>query len=297
MENAKISIVLPDGSMEEPIKALFARAGLPIVVGKKRTKEGRIDVPWIERVVFQRPQEIPAYINRRHFDVGIVGEDWVANWGLHLPTLLTLPIGRGGNKPVRIVLAVNAESGITDIHQLHFGAEIATEYVLLVEKFVAGQGREDLRVTHSVGNTEHKIRFGADAIVDVTETGDSLRENGLTIIAEIMTSNTILVANEESFGDTAKHTLMDCLARLLWGAHEASKYVMITANVPSEVYHEAGEIMGGLKGPTVSPLLTEGWSAFQSVVLKERESKIIMGLLDIGVTGIVVNRHIDMVMG
>src|SRR3989344_1379572 len=131
----QLDIVVPDGSMQEVVMGLFAKAGMPIMIEKNRPKERKVNVPWIKRVAFQRPQEIPHYLNAGHFDVAIVGEDWIANCGYKFPVLLKLPIGRGGNKPVKVVLAVSKDSGITRTEDLPSNSEVATEYVRLVEKF------------------------------------------------------------------------------------------------------------------------------------------------------------------
>ncbi len=291
-----INIVLPDGSMQEVVSGLLAKAGLPIIVGKKRVKEGRIAVPWIDRVAFQRPQEIPHYLNAGHFDLAIVGEDWIANWGYDFPVLLKLAIGRGGNKAVKIVLAVRESSGFSTVADLPKGCDVATEYVQLVNRFFAGLDRTDIRVIPSCGNTEHKVHFGATGVVDVTESGESLRENRLYVIHQIMESHTVVVANPSSFADDFKRPYLDCFARLLKGASEASRYVLLTANVPEKVLDDAARIIGGLKGPSRSPLTTAGWFALQSVVPREKEHEVIFGLLQIGVTDIIVNREIPMIM-
>jgi len=293
---SQISIVVPDGSMQEVVMNLFAKAGLPIIIEKKRTKQGGVGTSWISRVVFQRPQEIPEYLKNSHFDLAIVGEDWIANWGYDFPVLLKLPVGRGGNKPVRIVLAVKKESNLRKVEDFPMGCEVATEYVQLTRRFFSEKGRSDIRIIQSYGNTEHKIEFGATAIVDVTESGDSLRENGLEIIYEIMKSSTVIVANPESFADKNKRPFIECFVQLINGAYQASKYVMIVANVPEQTLKEASRIIGGLKGPTISQLAVQGWSAIQSIVLRENEQDVIFKLLQIGVTDIVVNREISLVM-
>ena len=294
---SQIDIVVPDGSMQEVIVGLFAKAGLPVVIEKRRTKEGKVGVDWIKRVAFQRPQEIPNYLKNGHFDVAIVGEDWIANWGYEFLVLLKLPIGRSGNKPVKIVLAVNQASDFRRVEELPQNCEVATEYVQLVQRFFIDLGRNDIKVVPSFGNTEHKIGFGATAIVDVTESGDSLEENQLEIICEIMESNTVVVANPESFADESKRPYIDCFIRLINGAFQASKRVMLVANVPENVLDEASRIIGGLKGPSCSPLVgVKGWFALQSVVARENEQKIIFELLRIGVTDIFVNRDIPLIM-
>lgn len=292
----ELRIVLPDGSMQEVVMGLLAKAGLPVTIRNKRTKEGKIEVDWISSVAFQRPQEIPLYLNNGHFDVAIVGEDWLANWGYRFPILLRLPIGRSGNTAVRIVLAVDEKSDWKDVGDLPAGIEIATEYVGLVQKYFAGR-RQSVNVTPSFGNTEHKIRFGAGAIVDVTESGESLRENRLKIIHTIMESNTVVVANPDSWKNKATRFNIDNFTRLVKGAAQASQYVMLTANAPAKFVARAIRVIGGLKGPTCSPLRgVNGWSALQSMVPRKDEQKIIVELLKIGVTDIVVTRDIPLVM-
>jgi len=292
----KLKIVMPDGSMQEIVMGLSAKAGLPWTIDKKRTKEYKLGVNWIERGHLVRPQEIPHYLHRGYFDLAIVGEDWIANWGYEFPILLKLPIGRGNNKPVKIVLAVSRDSGIKRAEDLPKDAEVATEYVQLVNRFFAKLGRNDILVVPSFGNTEHKIRFGATAMVDVTESGESLRENELEVICEIMESCTVIVANPESLVDPDKRPLIDCFVRLINGAYQASKFVMIIANVPEKSLERASRIIRGLKGPTHSPLTVDGWFALQSIVPKEKEHAVIFELLQIGVTDIIVSRDIPLIM-
>ena len=292
-----IDIVVPDGSMERVVISLIEKAmGLPVVVENSRTGEGKIDIDWIKRIAFQRPQEIPHYIKNGHFDVAIVGEDWIANAGYDFPVLLKLPIGRGGNKPVKVVLAVEQSSGFQMVKDLPQGCEVATEYEQLVQRFFSSRGRPDILVVPSVGKTEHKIQFGATAIVDVTESGASLRANQLKVICEIMESETLIIANPESLADETKKPYIECFARLINGAYQASKCVMLTANVPERVLNDASRIIGGLKGPSRSKLAVKGWFALQSIVPRKNEQKIIFELLQIGVTDIVVARDIPLIM-
>ena len=294
---AQIDVVVPDGSMQEVVVGLFAKDGLPIVMENRRTKEGRVQAEWIRRVAFQRPQEIPQYLNSGHFDVAIVGEDWIANWGYTFPVLLKMPMGRAGNKPIRIVLAVSNTSGIERLEDLPKNSEVATEFVGLAQRYFKERNRPDLKVIPSFGNTEHKIRFGATAIIDITESGESLRENQLQIIAEIMESSTVIVANSDSLKDEAKAQCIDYFVRLMNGAFQASKHILLTANVPKGTLDAAVRIIGGLKGPSCSPLTgVEGWFALQSVVRRENEQKIIFELLKIGVTDIIVTRDVPLIM-
>lgn len=168
---------------------------------------------------------------------------------------------------------------------------------VIIEKKLTKEGRYDINVVPSFGNTEHKIGFGATAIVDVTESGSSLKENQLEIIHEIMKSNTVVVANLESLNDESKRPYIDCFVRLIKDAFHASRCVMLVANVPENVLDKASRIIGGLKGPSCSPLVgVKGWFALQSVVSREDEQKIIFDLLQIGVTDIIVNRDIPLTL-
>ncbi|MDO8522215.1 MAG: ATP phosphoribosyltransferase [bacterium] len=297
----KIQIVVPDGSMQAKVEGLFMKAGLPIKLEGERKMEGTVGVDWVERVVYQRPQEIPIYLANNHFDVGIASEDWIANWGLWGKFIVEgrLPIGRGGNNPVRIVLAVAETSKVTRPERLPRGCEIATEYVELTRAFFERKGRGDIKVTRSWGKTEQKIAFGATGIVDVTESGRSLKANKLKVLCDIIKpSSMIIVANPKSYADKAKRSYIDCFARLIMGAYQASLYVSLTANVPKEKLENAGWLMGGLKGPSCSPIVGKGkgWFALQSLVLREKEQDIIFALLQIGVTDIIVNRDIPLIM-
>mgnify|MGYP001562289815 CR=1 FL=1 len=294
----KIKVVIPDGSMQKKIMDLMKKAGLSVIIKDERTKIGKIEgIDWIKSVSFQRPQEIPVYLHNGHFDVAIVGEDWIANWGYEFPVLLKLPIGRGGNKPVKIVLAVKKNSNFKKPEDLPLGCEVATEYDRLVQKFFISLGRNDINVIPSFGNTEHKPKFGSTAIVDVTESGDSIKKNKLKIVTTIMESNTVIVVNPKSFADKGKRPFIDCFVKLISGAYQASKYVMLVANVPKEKINKASKIIGGLKGPSCQPLKgVKSWFALQSFVPRKNEHKIIFDLLQIGVDDIVIIRDIPLIM-
>jgi ATP phosphoribosyltransferase len=293
----KINIVLPDGSMMDKITALFSRAGMPITANNQRTKEASVDCEFIGKIIFQRPPEIPQYVAGGLFDIGFVGQDWLAESDLDLPVLLKLPIGRKTNNPVKIALAAENSRGFNNVTDLPRDCRVATEYLNLAQKFFCEKGRPDIKVFRSYGNTEHKIGLGlAEAIVDVVESGESLRENRLEIVCEVMRSNVVIVANVDSLADKSKEPYLKCFAKLIGGAFQASKYVMLTANVPKTVFGKACAIMKGLKGPTYSPLAETGWFALQSIVPRKKEQTAINDLLQIGVTDIIVNRDIPLVM-
>ena len=295
----QLDILIPDGSMQEIVTGLMTRAGLCPIIERKRTKQAKVEAPWIKRIVFQRPQEIPKLLNNGTFDIALADQDWIANWGFNFEELLVLPIGRSGKrKPVKIVLAVKKESGFKNLQDLPENCEIATEYAQLAQRFFVENKREDIRVIPSYGNTESKIELFESIIgvVDITESGDSLRENGLEIIYEIMESSVVVVANQKALANPEKKLWIDRFVRLMKGAFQASNYVMLTANVPEPSLNAAIKIMGGLKGPTISQLATKGWFALQSSIPKDDEQETIFKLLDIEVTDIDVNRGGSLLM-
>lgn len=292
----EISVVVPDGSMQETINRLMTGAGFFVKIEKMRTGRGVVpNVDWICDVSIQRPQEIPTFLERGIFDIGFAGQDWMAERESNLLVLLEMPIGRGGNSPVKIVLAVKERSGFHCPEDLQ-GRIVATEYVELTKRFFLKKG-VGVEVFRSYGKTENKINLRvADAIVDVTESGDSLRENGLIVIGELMTSSTVIAVSPNAFADGNKRPFLECFARLIEGAFVAERYVLITANVPEKKLKEAGAIMGGLKSPSCLKTLNDDWFALQAVVLRENEADIIFRLLEIKVDDIFVTRDIPLVM-
>lgn len=296
-----IRVVVPNGSMKKTVELLLERAGLIPVIEDSRLGEGHFkDVDWVEMVAFQRPYNIPQRLARGQFDLGIVGQDWIANWGLEsqLPVQLVLPIARSSNQPVGIVLAVKEGTGFDSAGDLPEGCTVATEYEALVRRFFDEIGRDDVHVSYSPGDTEDRIDWGeADAVVDVVESGASLRARGLKVIHKLMDSSTVIVANPRSLQDEEKATSISCFTALLRGAYQASTHVVLKANVPKGVLNEAAEIMGGLKGPTCSIIFgNDKWMALESVVEAARELEVLIGLRALGVTGIIVNRTTAMIM-
>lgn len=297
-----LKVVIPNGSMESVILGLLDRAGLPVNFDRKASHIGSVEASWIESVALRRPQYIPQRLAEGQYDLAVVGEDWIANWGLEgtLPVLKKLPIGRNGNKPIRIVVAAAQDSGITELHQLPRKCRVATEYVNLAKRFFSTVPRDDIEVVFSFGGTEHLIAEGeATAIVEVTESGRSLTENGLTIIHTVMESSTVVVANPEVYADDRARFHMQFLADLIEGAYQATQHVLIVANVPAGKMDEVCAILGGLEGPTYAPVRTRDgsdWYAVQSVVPKDKEVGIALELKKLGATGILTMDPIQRIM-
>jgi len=211
----KLKIAVPDGSMEKRILDLFESAGMPINIENERQKTGSVDCPMIECITFMRPQEIPIYLEKGYFDMAIVGEDWLMNWQSSAKTLTRLPVARKTLQPVRVVLVVEEKSNCTSIETLKKNAKIATEYVELAKQIVSERGRNDIEIIRSYGGTERKVKFGADAVIDITETGESLVANKLKIVEELMQSYTVIVLRKDLCDNVEKRTLAIKIASLL----------------------------------------------------------------------------------
>lgn len=292
-----LRLVIPDGSMMKVVMEWLEKAGITIMLAGSRVKSGSTNVPFISSVTLMRPQEIPVYLAKRLFDIAIANEDWIRNWMADVVILLTVPVGRATNQAVRIVLAVAKESEHKSVKDLPPNAVIATEYVELTERYLLENSRPDISVIRSYGGTEQKIGFGADAIVDVTETGDSLVANGLVVIDEIMTSNTVIAVNKEAYADPQLRPLIDWFVAVVEGAVKSAGYILMQANVPEEKLDQAIAIIGGMLSPTKNPLAIAGWYELSSYVEKSRQHNVIFQLLQLGVKDICVSDSVSMVMG
>lgn len=292
-----LRLAVPDGSMMKVVMEWLRRAGITVLMISDRIKSGTTNVPFIGSVTLMRPQEIPVYLAKWLFDIAIANEDWIRNWMADVVILLTIPAGRATNQAVRIVLAVAKESGYKSVKDLPQNAVVATEYVELTERYLLENNRPDITVIRSYGGTEQKIGFGADAIVDVTETGDSLIANGLVIIDEIMTSNTVVAVNKTAYADPELRPLIDWFVAVIEGAVKSTGYILMQANVPEDKLDQAAAIIGGMLSPTKNPLAIPGWCELSSYVEKSRQHEVIFQLLQLGVKDICVSDNVSMVMG
>jgi len=225
-----LSLVLPKGSLERATLDLFDAADLTVRRASERDYHASIEDPRIDRVRFLRPQEIPTYVAEGLFDFGITGRDWITETGADVESLGELAYSKATSDPVRVVLAVPASSGWESIADLPAGIRISTEFPSLTRRFLDEHGIAAV-VTPSYGATEAKVPDIVDAIVDLTETGSSLRRNGLRILHTLLTSYTELIANRRSFADVAKRAAMEDVALLLRGAIMARGNVLVKLNV------------------------------------------------------------------
>ncbi|HKR72437.1 MAG TPA: ATP phosphoribosyltransferase [Streptosporangiaceae bacterium] len=272
-----LSLVLPKGSLERSTLELFDAADLTVRRASDRDYHASIEDPRIDRVRFLRPQEIPSYVAEGLFDFGITGRDWIAETGADVASLGELPYSKATNDPVRVVLAVPASSGWQSIADLPDGVRISTELPSLTKRFLEENGIKAV-VTPSYGATEAKVPDIVDAIVDLTETGSSLRRNGLKILHTLMSSYTELIANHAAFEDADKRTAMEDIALLLRGAIRARGNVLLKLNVGAADLAAVTQILPAMSSPTITSLARGDMHAVEAVVPKRGVNTLIPAL-------------------
>lgn len=279
-----LKLGLPKGSLETPTLELFRRAGFQISTNS-RSYFPEIDDDEISCTMF-RAQEMARYVEDGVVDCGITGHDWVRETGVDVVEIAELRYSRATSRPARWVLAVPAESGVTEVEQLA-GGVVATELVRTTREFFAARG-VDVRVEFSWGATEVKARI-IDAIVDITETGSSLRANNLRVIAEVLSSTTRFIANREAWADAPRREKIEAVNTLLQGAIAATTKVGLKLNTPRERLDDVLAVIGrfGEHAPTVSPLIDDGWVALEIILDERQEREIIPQLRRAGASGLV----------
>lgn len=280
-----LRLVIPKGSLEQQTLRLFEEADLRVRRGSERDYHGTIDDDRVERVSILRPQEIPLYVQDGLFDLGITGQDWIAETGADVEVLTSLAYAKTGTgHGTRVVLAVPNEHPADSAKEMPAGSRISTEFVRLTERYFADLGI-DVRVSWSYGATEAKVPEIVDAIVDVTETGSTLRAHGMKIIETLLTSDPVLIANREAAADPARRDAMEDLLTLLRGALEAEGRVLIKLNVAGDRIDEVLAVVPSMKAPTVAPL-SDGGFAVETVADKRGVNRLIPQLKAAGATDI-----------
>jgi ATP phosphoribosyltransferase len=272
-----LSLVLPKGSLERATLDLFDAADLTVRRSSDRDYHASIDDPRIERVRFLRPQEIPSYIEQGLFDFGITGRDWIAETGADVTSLGELQYSKATSDPVRVVLAVPVGSPWQAASDLPNGVRISTELPTLTRRYLDAAGVKAV-VIPSYGATEAKVPDIVDAIVDLTETGSSLRKNGLRILDTLLTSYTELVANPAAFAEPAKRAAMEDVALLLRGAIRARGNVLLKLNVNASELGAVTAILPAMSSPTITSLARGDMNAVEAVVPKRGVNTLIPAL-------------------
>lgn len=287
-----LKLGLPKGSLQGATLELFKRAGYSFAVGE-RNYRATCDDPSIQSLLI-RSQEMARYVEEGVFDCGLCGLDWVQENRAKVRTVCDLVYSKVSRRPVRWVLAVHNDSPIKAVKDLD-GKRIATEAVNLTKDFLKKNGVK-ADVEFSWGTTEIKAPDLVDAIVDVTETGSSLRANNLRVIATIMESWTVFIANKESWKDDWKRAKMEGIALLLNAAIAAEGRVGLKLNAPKARLDEILSILPAITSPTVSQLEKGDWAAVESILPEETVRDLIPQLKALGAAGIIeypLNKIVD----
>ncbi len=279
----KLKLGIPKGSLENATVDLFRRAGFQITTSS-RSYFPAIDDPEIECMLI-RAQEMARYVEDGVLDAGLTGRDWVAEYDAKVETVADLIYAKQSFGKVRWVLAVPESSPFQSVKDLN-GKTIATELVEATKRYLSANG-VTAKVEFSWGATEVKPPELADAIVEVTETGSSLRANKLRIIETVMESNTQLIANVDSWKDAAKRRKLEDIRMLLEGAINALGKVGLMLNVEKRNLAAVLSVLPALKNPTISTLSDEGWLAVNTILDELTVRTIIPRLKEVGAQGIV----------
>jgi ATP phosphoribosyltransferase len=279
-----LKIVIPKGSLEQATIDLFRRAGWNITVSP-RSYFPTVDDDEIVMARL-RAQEISRYVESGTFDAGLTGKDWILENESDVKVIDDLVYSKVSQNPARWVLAVDGKSCYQAPEDLE-GKRVATELVGVTKRFFSDRGIK-IDVEFSWGSTEAKVQEGVvDAIVDVTETGSTLRANGLKIIYNILTTNTQFIANKKSYQDSFKREKMEQIHLMLQSALEARKMVGLKMNVPKAEVDIVVGLLPSLNAPTVAGLYKSDWFSVESVVSEEVVRTLIPKLLKAGARGVI----------
>lgn len=278
-----LKLGIPAGSLQEATAELFRRAGYKITFNS-RSYFPTIDDDDLECMLI-RAQEMARYVEDGVLDCGLTGHDWIMENGANVHEVAELVFSKVSRRPVRWVLCVPESSPVKTVADLA-GQRIATEAVGLTKRYLARHGVE-AKVEFSWGATEVKPPKLADAIVEVTETGSSLRANQLRIVDEVVTSTPRFIANHQSYADPDKRQKIDDIVLMLRGAMAAEGKVGLMMNVPRERLKEVISVLPALQEPTISSLADEDWVDVNTILDESVVRHIIPRLKAAGARGIV----------
>ncbi|MCK5287007.1 MAG: ATP phosphoribosyltransferase [Thermodesulfovibrionia bacterium] len=279
-----LKLGLPKGSLQESTLKLFKKAGYNISIDDSRSYYPVFDDEEIEALLV-RAQEMARYVDNGVLDAGLTGKDWILEQGADVREVAELNYTKGGLRTVRWVIAVPNGSKIKTVKDLN-GKRIATELVGFTNKYLKSKGVR-AEVDFSWGATEVKPPFLADAIVELTETGSSLRANNLRVIETILLSSTRFIANKRAWKDTWKRQKMENIVLLLKGALAAEEKVGLKMNVPEKSLKRIMSLLSSMHSPTISELSDKGWFALEVMINEKIVRELIPKLKTAGAEGII----------
>jgi ATP phosphoribosyltransferase len=279
----QLKIGIPKGSLSDSTVDLFSRAGFRINVSS-RGYYPTIDDPELSGIMF-RAQEMSRYVEDGVLDCGLTGYDWIRENGSDVHEVCELVYSKSTSRPARWVLAVPNESSVRTPEDLQ-GGIVATELVNVTRAYFADKGI-DVRIEFSWGATEVKARL-LDAIVDVTETGSSLKANNLRVLDEILSSTTRFIANRRAYDDPWKQEKIEAISLLLRGAIEARAKVGLKLNAPAAALDAVLSLLPSERSPTISQLADKSYVAVEVILEADVERRIVPQLQKAGASGIIV---------
>jgi ATP phosphoribosyltransferase len=274
---------LPKGSLQDATIKLFAKAGFDISVSSRSYRPSIDDEQLDGR--FVRAQEVSRYVEHGYFDCGLTGQDWVLENASDVVEVCDLVYSRASNVRSKWIIAVPENSPVQTVKDLE-GKRIATEVVNITRQYLKDQG-VNAEVEFSWGATEVKVPDLVDAIVDLTETGNSIRANKLRIVDTLLYTNTVLIANKDSWEDPKKREKIENIAMLLQSALEANSKVGLKLNIDKSKLDAVLAALPALRNPTVNRLTDEGWVAIDTILDEKVVREIIPQLKSLGAEGII----------
>jgi len=275
-----LSIALPKGSLEEQTFMLFAQADLPIKKGR-RQYNSIADDPRIDKIKILRPQEIPKYVEEGYFDLGISGKDCIVESGANVIEVADMPYAKTGTGKMKMIIAVPDDSIIEKPEDILVNSRVTTEFPNITKAYFDKLGIP-VKVYYSYGATEAKIPEIMDVVVDLTETGETLRRNQLKIIGTVMESTTRLIANKDSWENEEKRKAIEEIKTLLLGVLEARDRVLMSMNVSKDNLEGVIEALPAMKRPTVNQLYNSDYLEVTTVVDKANVNILIPRLKEQG---------------
>ena len=282
-ETPLLMLGLPKGSLQDATIRLFAKAGFDISVSSRSYRPSIDDEQLDGR--FVRAQEVSRYVEHGYFDCGLTGQDWVLENASDVVEVCGLVYSRASNVRSKWIIAVPENSPVQTVKDLE-GKRIATEVVNITRQYLKDQG-VNAEVEFSWGATEVKVPDLVDAIVDLTETGNSIRANKLRIVDTLLYTNTVLIANKDSWEDPKKREKIENIAMLLQSALEANSKVGLKLNIDKSKLDAVLAALPALRNPTVNRLTDEAWVAIDTILDEKVVREIIPQLKSLGAEGII----------
>lgn len=281
-----LKLVLPKGSLEQLTFELFEAADLAVSRSSEREYRAAIDDPRVASVAIMRPQEIPKYVEEGFFDLGITGQDLVAEAEADVVEVARLAYSKASARPMQIVLGMSEDSGVHTPDDIPPDIRVSTEYVNLTRRYFERLGKP-VRIMRSFGSNEAKVPDIVDAIVHNVEGGETFRLNRIRIVDKLMESWTVLVANRKTMEDGRKAQAVEELRILLDGAIRARGRVLVKLNVSAGRLDDVVALLPSMKAPTISKLAHGEYFAVETVVEKSRINVLIPDLKAAGAEDII----------